>query len=83
MDSTLQDAVLTKDIKLTVHFPSRDLFLGDVPFDDRAHQILAQFLPQVLQRINVPTDQVQGRVDSGIPSLTEIVQKLFNEAGGL
>ena len=75
----IQDPVLTKNVNLTINFPSRDTFLSTASLNDRAHTILEQTLPQTLQQFDVPADQLEGRVSTGIPLLIDNIQQLFGE----
>ena len=70
----ITDPVKTKGISLTIKFPI-DLFITpQLSFKDRSQKVLQQSLPQILQQFNVPADQIQGRVDQGIPLLINGIQ---------
>lgn len=73
----INDAVLTSGIPLTIRFPSQ-LYTLPASFEDRSRQILQQSLPQTLQQFNVPADQIQGRVNEGIPLFVSGIQDLLN-----
>lgn len=73
------DPVKTKGISLTINFPV-DLFVTpQLSFQDRSQKVLQQSLPQILQQFNVPADQIQGRVDQGIPLLINGIQELLSD----
>ena len=74
----LSDPVLTNGIPLTIRFPSEIYTIAE-SFEDRSRKILEQSLPQALQQLNVPADQIQGRVDEGIPLLISGIQELLND----
>lgn len=75
----ITDPVKTKGIPLAIKFPV-DLFVTPrLSFKDRSQTVLQQSLPQILQQFNVPADQIQGRVDQGIPLLIDGIQELLSD----
>ena len=74
---TIKDAVLTRGMPLTIRFPAQ-LYTLPESFEDRSQKILQQSLPQILQQFNVPGDQIQGRVNEGIPLFINGIQDLLN-----
>lgn len=75
----ITDPVKTKGISLEIKFPI-DLFVTpQLSFKDRSQKVLEQSLPQILQQFNVPADQIQGRVDQGIPLLINGIQELLSD----
>lgn len=75
----ITDAVKTKGISLAIKIPV-DLFVTPrLSFKDRSQTVLQQSLPQILQQFNVPADQIQARVDQGIPLLINGIQELLSD----
>lgn len=75
----ITDPVKTKGISLAIKFPI-DLFVTPrLSFKDRSQSVLQQSLPQILQQFNVPADQIQARVDQGIPLLINGIQELLSD----
>ena len=76
---TIQDDKLTKGISLSIKYPPIDVFLEKKSFDDRAHDVLAQTLPSTLKQLGYPDDQIQAKVDEGIPLLIGAIKDLIND----
>lgn len=75
----ITDAVKTKGISLAIKIPV-DLFVTPrLSFKNRSQAVLQQSLPQILQQFNVPADQIQARVDQGIPLLINGIQELLSD----
>lgn len=75
----ITDPVKSKGISLAIKIPV-DLFVTPrLSFKDRSQTVLQQSLPQILQQFNVPADQIQARVDQGIPLLINGIQELLSD----
>lgn len=74
----IKDAVLTNGIDLTIRYP-RDILTLSKSFGDRSNDLLRASLPNTLQQFNIPSDQIQGVVDTGVPLLMNAIQELLSE----
>lgn len=74
----IKDPVLTNGINLTIRFPHA-IFTLDKSFEDRSRDTLGASLPQILQQFGIPSDQIQERVNTGIPLLLNGIQELLSE----
>lgn len=75
---TIQDDKLTQGIKLTIKYPPIDVFLEKKSFDERAREVLKQTLPSTLQQFGFPADQIQAKVDEGIPLFIGAIKELIS-----
>lgn len=75
----VQDDKLTRGISLSIKYPPIDVFLEKKSFDDRARDVLTQTLPNTLKQFGYPADQIQAKVDKGIPLLIGAIKDLINE----
>lgn len=75
----ITDPIQTKGISLAIKFPIDLFVIPQLSFKDRSKKVLEQSLPQILQQFNVPVDQIQGRVDQGIPLLINGIQELLSD----
>lgn len=75
----IQDDKFTRGISLTIKYPPIDVFLEKKSFDERAHEVLTQTLPSTLKQFGFPADQIQAKVDQGIPLLIGAIKELIND----
>ena len=75
----LQDDKLTNGINVTIKYPPIDVFLEKKSFEDRARDVLTQTLPSTLQQFGIPADEIQAKVDEGIPLLIGAIKELIND----
>lgn len=75
----IQDDKITKGISLSIKYPQIDVFLEKKSFDDRARDVLTQTLPNTLKQFGLPADQIQAKVDEGIPLIISAIKDLINE----
>lgn len=76
---TIQDDKFTRGINLTIKYPPIDVFLEQKSFDERAREVLTQTLPSTLQQFGFPADQIQAKVNEGIPLLIGAIKDLIND----
>ena len=69
---------MTQGIKLTIKYPPIDVFLEKKSFDERAREVLKQTLPSTLQQFGFPADQIQAKVDEGIPLFISAIKELIS-----
>ena len=74
----VQDDKFTRGISLSIKYPPIDVFLEKKSFDDRARDVLTQTLPSTLKQFGYPADQIQAKVDKGIPLLIGAIKDLIN-----
>lgn len=74
----IKDPVLTHGINLTIRYPL-DIFALPKSFEDRSNDVLRSSLPNTLQQFNIPSEQIQGVVDTGVPLLINAIQELLSE----
>lgn len=75
----IQDDKYTRGINLTIKYPAIDVFLEQKSFEDRARDVLTQTLPSTLKQFGFPADQIQAKVDQGIPLLIGAIKELIND----
>ena len=76
---TIQDDKFTRGVNVTIKYPAIDVFLEKKSFEDRARDVLTQTLPSTLKQFGFPADQIQAKVDEGIPLLISAIKDLINE----